>query len=324
MSSTTSQSTELAQRINNLAAAYDTPSTLDAIEDRIASHSDEYLIPTEDAARLVCEDVLDDLSNSTTAVDTDDILSPTVTPINELSTEGSWPTVVATVTGALSETHESIAQKVRISDGTGEIYVTQFTGTNHPRLKEGKTYTFYNAMPNKYNGEINLVLNEPSLVARAPTDIEPTNSYTGIVTDLLSGSGLIKRCSHDDCNRVITDRTCDIHGAVDGQYDLRLKVVLDTGSDAHQVTIGRELSEKLTDFTLESAIDTAKDTMSTDTVAKEMKQQLHGQYLTITGPTVYDSIQADTATVTTSQEDIGIIADSIPHLPADTTRGDGS
>jgi len=322
MSSTTLQPTRLAQRINNLAAAYDTSSTVEAIEDRITSHSNEYLIPTEDAARLVCEDVLDDLSHNSTAIDTDDILSPTVTQISELSTEGSWPTIVATVTGTISETHDSIAQKVRISDGTGETYVTQFTGTTHPQLEEGQTYTFYNAMPNEYNGSISLVLNEPSLVARSTTDIEAANSYTGIVTDLLSGSGLIKRCSHDDCNRVVTDGACDVHGKNDGQYDLRLKAVLDTGSDAHQVTIGKELTEKLTDFTLESAIAAAKDTMNAGTIAKEMKQQLHGRYITVTGPTVYNSIQADSVTVATSNEDIGITADSIPHLAANTTQGD--
>jgi len=321
MSSTTPSTETFAQRINNLATAYDSSPT-NSIDEQISSHSTKYLISTEDAARLVCNNVLDDLPHESESVDAGDILSPTITPIDELSTDGSWPTVVATVTGSIPSTHESIAQKVRVSDGTGETYVTQFANTNHPQLEEGQTYVFYNAMPNEYQGEMSLVLNEPSLVAHAVTDIQPANSYTGIVTDLLAGSGLIKRCPVDDCSRVVTDSTCAVHGSVDGDYDLRLKTVLDTGTEAHQVTIGRQLTEKLTQFTLEAAIETAEEAMDTDVVAREMKHMLHGQYLTVSGPVVYESIQANSAALATSRTEIGISPDDIPQVLTEGTRGD--
>ncbi|NOR17256.1 DNA-binding protein, partial [candidate division WOR-3 bacterium] len=65
----------------------------------------------------------------------------------------------------------------------------------------------------------------------------------GTVMEIRSGSGLIVRCP--ECDRVLWNDECKIHGKVEGKSDIRIKLVVDDGTGAVSTIIGRELTEKL-------------------------------------------------------------------------------
>ena len=71
----------------------------------------------------------------------------------------------------------------------------------------------------------------------------------GVLIDIKKGSGLVLRCP--DCNRVTQKGMCMVHGKVQGKHDLRIKGVLDDGTGAVTVILGKELTEKLSGKTME-------------------------------------------------------------------------
>jgi len=65
----------------------------------------------------------------------------------------------------------------------------------------------------------------------------------GTVIDLLPGSGFVLRCP--ECNRVLQNDECSIHGKVKGVSDLRLKLVVDDGTGSVGAIVNKELTEKM-------------------------------------------------------------------------------
>ena len=66
------------------------------------------------------------------------------------------------------------------------------------------------------------------------------------------GSGLIKRCPVEGCNRVLSKRNyCPVHEVQnDFRYDLRIKAVLDDGVKAHNILMLKEVVEADAGLTL--------------------------------------------------------------------------
>ncbi len=81
----------------------------------------------------------------------------------------------------------------------------------------------------------------------------------GMVLDVRDGSGLIFRCP--ECNRAIKKNICKIHEKVEGIPDMRVKAVMDDGTGAMTAVIGKELSEKLINKSLDDCLGEAKDAM---------------------------------------------------------------
>ena len=80
---------------------------------------------------------------------------------------------------------------------------------------------------------------------RGALDVE----IEGTVIEIRPGSGLVSRCP--DCNRVLMNEQCSIHGKVKGVPDLRVKMVIDDGTGAVGSVLNRELSEKILGITLD-------------------------------------------------------------------------
>jgi replication factor A1 len=91
---------------------------------------------------------------------------------------------------------------------------------------------------------------------------------SGVILDVREGSGLIFRCP--ECNRVVRKNSCKIHGDVEGLPDLRVKAVMDDGTGALNVIMGKELSEKLLDSSLDDCLKQAKKTMDQGIVRDEL------------------------------------------------------
>ena len=65
----------------------------------------------------------------------------------------------------------------------------------------------------------------------------------GTVIRIREGSGIVLRCP--DCNRVLQDDNCSIHGKVSGTIDLRVKLDIDDGTGTVAAILGKQLTEKL-------------------------------------------------------------------------------
>jgi Single-stranded DNA-binding replication protein A (RPA), large (70 kD) subunit and related ssDNA-binding proteins len=114
---------------------------------------------------------------------------------------------------------------------------------------------------------------------------DDADTVEGALVDIQSGSGLIKRCPDEECTRVLQNGRCSEHGQVDGEFDLRIKGVLDDGKSVTEVIFDREATEELTGMGLEEAKQLAMDALDTTVVAEEMAEDVLGRYYRVTGPT---------------------------------------
>jgi hypothetical protein len=105
----------------------------------------------------------------------------------------------------------------------------------------------------------------------------------GALVDIKDGSGLIKRCPDEDCTRVIRNGRCSEHGDVTGEFDLRIKGVLDDGHTAQDVLLDAEATEALTGMGLEDAKAMAMDALDTEVVMDAFEEQLVGSYYEVDG-----------------------------------------
>lgn len=109
----------------------------------------------------------------------------------------------------------------------------------------------------------------------------------GAVIEVREGSGLIMRCP--ECRRALQKGTCKVHGRVEGLPDLRVKAIVDDGSGAVSAVIGRELTEKLMETTLDECMDKAKKSMNLDIVKDSIEDRLLLKVVTLTGNVTSDA-----------------------------------
>jgi replication factor A1 len=158
-----------------------------------------------------------------------------------------------------------------------------------------------NVVVNEYGGKCQIQLNKSSSIEELDEDIEvgtSTFTYTGAMVDIQTGSGLIKRCP--ECKRALLKGACAEHGKVKGQYDLRIKAVLDSGTSTQDVLINRELTEDLVGLSLETAIAMAADALDPGVVLDKLKHELIGRYYTVGGHKLDRYILAESITPITT------------------------
>ncbi len=114
---------------------------------------------------------------------------------------------------------------------------------------------------------------------------------TGNVIEVRDGSGLIQRCP--DCGRVVQNDQCRSHGQVDPEDDMRVKAILDDGTDTVTAILNRELTEEIYGGTLEDALDHARDAMDREVVAEEIATELEGREYRVRGALSVDEYGAN-------------------------------
>ncbi len=97
----------------------------------------------------------------------------------------------------------------------------------------------------------------------------------GILIEVKEGSGLIHRCP--ECKRVLRRASCRIHGEVEGLPDLRIKGVVDDGSGALTVIVGKDLTEGILGKDLDACLAEAKEAMSSEVIRDELADLLIAQ-----------------------------------------------
>jgi replication factor A1 len=272
---------EIKNRFSKLGAEL----SEEEIHQRLERLTMDFKVPMEEAKRSVINYFLKEYHIDKSRYYTGFTDRPT--SIQEITKEGQWVTLKVKVVQLWEPTHESILQTGLAGDETGVIKFTMFQGiSGQPLLEEGKCYLIKNAVTNVWQGRYQLNLNRASEIVELEEDIKvgstPTE-FTGVIVDVQSGSGLIRRCP--ECNRALTKGACSEHGRVEGIYDLRIKAVIDDGQHTQDVIVNRELTEQLTGLTLDEAKKMATEALDHNVVTDAIKSKIVGRYYTVTGTT---------------------------------------
>ncbi|SEK89782.1 replication factor A [Haloferax larsenii] len=262
--------------------------SVDDVEERLESLVNEYRVPVDEARRSVVNSYLDEAD-----IDRDELGGGAggneETLLNDIDEDEQWVDVRAKVVELWEPRSEAIAQVGLLGDDSGRMKFVSFTTSELPELEEGKSYALGNVVTDEYQGNFSVKLNRTTSITELDEDIEvgdDSTSVEGALVDIQSGSGLIKRCPEEGCTRVLQNGRCSEHGNVEGEFDLRIKAVLDDGNEVHEVIFNREMTEELTGIELDAAKQMAMDALDTTIVEEEMRDDLVGVYYRVTGPTL--------------------------------------
>ncbi|MGM0399331.1 MAG: replication factor A [Halobacteriota archaeon] len=277
--------------------------SVEDVEGRLERLVTDYKVPLSEARRSVENHYLDEAG-----LDRDDLGrgSDTHVSVEEIDQEEQWVNVTVKVVDLWDARSDAVGQVGLVGDETGTIKFTAWAKSDLPSLEDGAVYRLENVVTDEYQGRYSIKLNRTTTITELDEDIEVGDNESeieGALVDIQSGSGLIKRCPEEGCTRVLQNGRCSEHGEVDGEFDLRIKAVVDDGQSVQEVIFDREATEALTDIELESAKDMAKDALDTTVVVDEMAESILGRYYRIQGPTMGRYVLANDV------EEIGVEAD---------------
>jgi len=269
--------------------------TVEEIHERLQTLVDEYRVPVDEARRSVTSTYLDEAD-----IDREDLGggggSNDHVGVGEIDEPERWVDVTVTVVELWDPRSDSVGQVGLIGDETGTIKFTKWAKSDLAELSEGESYHLQNVVSDEYEGQYSVKLNSTTIIETVDEDIEVGDDSTtveGALVDIQSGSGLIKRCPEEDCTRVLQNGRCSEHGEGEGEFDLRIKAVVDDGETAHEVIFDQEATEAVTGLTLGEAKEMAMDALDTEVVADEIRGDLLGQYYRVEGPTFGRYVLAD-------------------------------
>ena len=257
----------------------------DEVEERLENLVNEYRVPVDEARRSVTNSYLEDAGMERDELGrggSEEVL------VNDIDEDEQWVDLRVKLVDLWEPRSDSISQVGLLGDESGTIKFVAFETSDLPELTEGQAYELSNVVTDEYEGSYSVKLNRTTQITEIDEEIEigdNADTVEGALVDIQSGSGLIKRCPEEDCTRVLQNGRCSEHGQVEGEFDLRIKGVLDDGETVSEVIFDREATEKLTGMSLEEAKDMAMDALDTTVVAEEMGEDVLGRYYRVTGPT---------------------------------------
>jgi len=260
---------------------------VETVEERLDTLVNEYKVPLEEARRSVTNSYLDEAG-----MERDELGGGGGNEHVELAsidTAEQWVDITAKVVELWEPRSDAVGQVGLLGDESGTIKFTKWAKSDLPELDEETVYNLGNVVTDEYQGNYSVKLNRTTTIEEIDEDIEVgDNSVTveGALVDIQSGSGLIKRCPEEDCTRVLQNGRCSEHGEVEGEFDLRIKGVLDDGNEVHEIIFDQEATEELTGIELAEAKEMAMDALDTTVVADEMRGDTLGRYYRVTGPTL--------------------------------------
>ncbi len=261
--------------------------TVDEIEERLETLVDEYQVPVSEARRSVTNTYLDEAG-----MDRDDLMGGggnETKQVADIDAAEEWIDITAKVVELWDAQSDAVAQVGLLGDETGTVKFTKWSKSDLQDLEAGAVYSLRNVVTDEYQGRFSVKLNRTTTIEDVDEDIEVGDDSVeveGALVDIQSGSGLIKRCPEEDCTRVLQNGRCSEHGEVEGEFDLRIKGVIDDGEDVHEVIFDQEATEELTGIELEEAKEMAMDALDTSVVADEMREKTLGRYYRVRGPTL--------------------------------------
>ncbi len=279
---------ELRTHAEEVAAQFSDHVDVDAdeVEKRLRNLVEEYRVPVDEARRSVTNHYLDEAG-----MERDQIRPGGAerAQVGEVASDGEWVDLRVKVVDLWDPQSDAVAQVGLLGDESGTTRFVAFETSDVEPLEAGASYALGNVVTDEYQGDYSVKLNRTTTVERLDREVEvgdDADEVTGALVDVQSGSGLVKRCPEADCTRVLQNGRCSEHGQVDGEFDLRIKGVLDDGGTVHEVIFDRETTAELTDVGLEEAKQKAKDALDTAVVGDEMRETILGRYYRVRGPTL--------------------------------------
>lgn len=268
----------------------------DDVKDRVETLNSDYKVPLSEAKQSVKKHFLK--ANDLEAHDLYEETEYTIEELREKNEDGVWGTVgPIEFVDEKEPFNDMFTQVGTIADETGRIFFKAWSDAmEEAELEEGGTYVLHNVKTNKYDGNLSLQFQETSSVEAVDAEVEAADnsvSITGTITDMSGGAeknGLIERCSADDCSRTLRNGQCSEHGEVEGEYDLRMMVHVNTGDEATKAVLSREATEALTGIDMQTAQEMATDALDTKVVAHRMFHDLEGGTFTFEGAAMQDAI----------------------------------
>ena len=257
--------------------------TPEDIEARLDTLANDYQVPIEEARRSVLNTYSEEMD-----AEPDDIQTQTESvDLATIDDDEQWVDITAKLVDLWEPRSDAIAQVGLLGDETGTIKFTKWAKSDLPKLHEDRVYRLTNVVTDEYQGQYSVKLNRTTGIEQLDTQMEVGDNAIeteGALVDIQTGSGLIKRCPEQDCTRVLQNGRCSEHGDVEGEFDLRIKGVLDDGDTIQEVLFDRDATETLTGITLEEAQQMAMDALDTEVVGDKMREQTLGQYYRVAGP----------------------------------------
>jgi replication factor A1 len=213
-------------------------------------------------------------------------LIPETKPIREL-TPGIG-SVRAKVIQEWETTHDRMLQTGLLADESGTIKFVIWKEEGKERLVPGGVYSIYYALVDEFGGRYSLNLNTAMIIPEEGDIVVSTGeaTFTGALVHIAPGSGLIKRCPVEGCNRVLSRQNyCPVHEIQPGfLYDLRIKGWLDNGKETREILVQREVTEQLTGMSMEEAKELAENNpLGMEEVFLRMRERILGRYFACRG-----------------------------------------
>lgn len=175
-----------------------------------------------------------------------------------------------------------------VGDETGVVKFILWKNEGACKLQENTVYNFFYVIVDEYNGRLSVNLTQATALPEEDGDIEVATDGTaisGALVHIASGSGIVKRCPEEGCNRVLSRQNfCPIHEfKPDFKYDLRIRGSLDDGQIARNILLPRNVVESLFQMTLAEAQEIAENQpLGADEVIRQLTERALGRYLKIT------------------------------------------
>ncbi len=279
--------TDIRQTAEQIAERFSeqTEVTVEEVQERLENLVNEYKVPIDEARRSVTRHFAKETGVSREELGGD---SETAS-VAEIDAPEEWITVEVKVVELWEPSSESIGQTGLVGDETGTVKFTSWEKSDVPELEEGATYRLENVVTDEFQGNMSIKLNSSTEVERVDAEIEVGEQeieVEGALVAIQSGSGLIKRCPEEGGTRVLQNGRCSEHGDVEGEFDMRIKGVLDDGKETYDVLLDREATERVTGIEMEEAKQEAMDALDTSVVTDRIESLLVGRYFRVEGPRV--------------------------------------
>jgi replication factor A1 len=220
-----------------------------------------------------------------TEIESDTVLLPTIVPISTL--KPGVGSVRAKMIQEWDPSHERIFQTGLLGDESGTIKFTIWKEEGREKLAPGTVYNIYYGLVDEFNGRLSLNLNSAVYIAdEGDIEVGGGDAHKGVIVHVAPGSGLIKRCPVEGCNRTLSRQNyCPVHEIQPSfKYDLRLKGVLDDGLKSRNILMQRDLVESMTGMTLDDAVKLAENNpLGMDEVFYRIRDAVIGRYVSCRG-----------------------------------------
>ena len=216
----------------------------------------------------------------------DRALIPTPVPIKDL--HPGIGGVRAKVIQEWDASHERMLQSGLLGDESGTIKFVIWKEPGKEKLAVGSVYSIFYAQVDEFNGRLSLNLNTATIM-QEDADIPVSGGESvvrGSIVHIAPGSGIIKRCPVEGCNRALSRQNyCPVHEIQPNfVYDLRIKGWLDDGEKTYNILLQRDVVESLTGISLDAAKEIAENNpLGMDEVFLRMRDAVLGRYVVCHG-----------------------------------------